>query len=144
MFPFLLFASVTDYIARYGRMSERSARQKFWQILSAVEYCHNNGIVHRDLKVSWFCVIHQCIDAIDPLRPPRWKERERQGERGECFKWISILWCFWLDPLWRLARQRHSYRVKDTSIHSVPHICLASFHTSIHQFIHPESTFIFN
>lgn len=33
-------------------MNERTARQKFWQILSAVEYCHNRNIVHRDLKVS--------------------------------------------------------------------------------------------
>lgn len=32
-------------------MSERAARQKFWQILSAVEFCHKRGIVHRDLKV---------------------------------------------------------------------------------------------
>lgn len=32
-------------------MSEDQARQKFWQILSAVEYCHNRNIVHRDLKV---------------------------------------------------------------------------------------------
>lgn len=33
-------------------MSEEQARAKFWQILSAVEYCHNRNIVHRDLKVS--------------------------------------------------------------------------------------------
>lgn len=32
-------------------MSEEQARIKFWQILSAVEYCHNRNIVHRDLKV---------------------------------------------------------------------------------------------
>lgn len=44
--------NLTDYIARYGKMSERAARQKFWQILSAVEYCHKRGIVHRDLKVN--------------------------------------------------------------------------------------------
>ncbi|XP_055302048.1 serine/threonine-protein kinase SIK1 isoform X4 [Sitodiplosis mosellana] len=43
---------IFDYIARYGKMSERAARQKFWQILSAVEYCHKRGIVHRDLKAE--------------------------------------------------------------------------------------------
>ncbi|KAK9738297.1 Protein kinase domain [Popillia japonica] len=43
---------IFDYIARYGRMSEEQARAKFWQILSAVEYCHNRNIVHRDLKAE--------------------------------------------------------------------------------------------
>lgn len=43
---------IFDYIARCGRMPERAARFKFWQILSAVEYCHNRGIVHRDLKAE--------------------------------------------------------------------------------------------
>lgn len=47
----LFVCFIADYIAKYGRLNERSARQKFWQILSAVEYCHNRGIVHRDLKV---------------------------------------------------------------------------------------------
>ncbi|XP_057666064.1 serine/threonine-protein kinase SIK2-like isoform X1 [Diorhabda carinulata] len=43
---------IFDYIARYGRMTEDHSRNKFWQILSAVEYCHNRNIVHRDLKAE--------------------------------------------------------------------------------------------
>ncbi|CAH1159858.1 unnamed protein product [Phaedon cochleariae] len=43
---------IFDYIARYGRMTEDQSRTKFWQILSAVEYCHNRNIVHRDLKAE--------------------------------------------------------------------------------------------
>ncbi|XP_011213693.2 probable serine/threonine-protein kinase nek3 isoform X1 [Bactrocera dorsalis] len=43
---------IFDYIAKFGRMSEGSARSKFWQILSAVEYCHMKNIVHRDLKAE--------------------------------------------------------------------------------------------
>lgn len=46
--------SFVDYIARYGRMAEQAARRKFWQILSAVEYCHERRIVHRDLKVKYY------------------------------------------------------------------------------------------
>ncbi len=41
----------SDYIARHGRMQEKEARKKFWQILNAVEYCHDRHVVHRDLKV---------------------------------------------------------------------------------------------
>ena len=33
-------------------MTEPEARKKFRQIVLAVDYCHNKGIVHRDLKVS--------------------------------------------------------------------------------------------
>ncbi|XP_035290671.1 serine/threonine-protein kinase SIK2-like [Anguilla anguilla] len=43
---------IFDYLASHGRLSEPEARRKFWQILSAVEYCHNRNIVHRDLKAE--------------------------------------------------------------------------------------------
>ncbi|KAJ8276613.1 hypothetical protein COCON_G00083650 [Conger conger] len=43
---------IFDYLASHGRLSELEARRKFWQILWAVEYCHNRNIVHRDLKAE--------------------------------------------------------------------------------------------
>ncbi|KAG0429974.1 hypothetical protein HPB47_023112 [Ixodes persulcatus] len=43
---------VFDFISRHGRMPEAMARRKFWQVLSAVEYCHSNRVVHRDLKAE--------------------------------------------------------------------------------------------
>ena len=42
----------TEYIAKKGRLSEDEAHAKFTQILDAVDYCHRNYVVHRDLKVS--------------------------------------------------------------------------------------------
>ncbi|XP_030642907.1 serine/threonine-protein kinase SIK1 [Chanos chanos] len=41
-----------DYLTSNGRMSEGEARKKFWQILTAVDYCHRHHIVHRDLKTE--------------------------------------------------------------------------------------------
>ncbi|XP_060755488.1 serine/threonine-protein kinase SIK2-like [Neoarius graeffei] len=41
-----------DYLACNGHLSEEEARKTFWQILSAVEYCHRHHIVHRDLKAE--------------------------------------------------------------------------------------------
>lgn len=43
---------IFDFIADKGRLPETLARKMFWQILSAVEYCHNRRIVHRDLKAE--------------------------------------------------------------------------------------------
>ena len=42
----------TEYLIQNGRMNEAEARKKFRQIVQAVDYCHNKGIVHRDLKVG--------------------------------------------------------------------------------------------
>lgn len=42
----------SDYLTSNGHLSEDEARKKFWQILSAVEYCHSHHIVHRDLKTE--------------------------------------------------------------------------------------------
>lgn len=33
-------------------MSEEEARQKFRQIVLAVDYCHQKRVVHRDLKAE--------------------------------------------------------------------------------------------
>ncbi|NWU63695.1 SIK2 kinase, partial [Pterocles burchelli] len=41
-----------DHLTSNGHLTESEARKKFWQILSAVEYCHSHHIVHRDLKTE--------------------------------------------------------------------------------------------
>ncbi|KAK4054727.1 Serine/threonine-protein kinase [Microbotryomycetes sp. JL201] len=41
-----------DYIISHGRLRERSARKFARQIGSALEYCHANSVVHRDLKIE--------------------------------------------------------------------------------------------
>ncbi|KAF5391097.1 hypothetical protein D9757_003156 [Collybiopsis confluens] len=41
-----------DYIISHGRLRERVARKFARQIGSALDYCHRNNVVHRDLKIE--------------------------------------------------------------------------------------------
>ncbi|CAO3633937.1 unnamed protein product [Cunninghamella blakesleeana] len=41
-----------DFIISHGKLKERHARRFARQIISALDYCHRNSIVHRDLKIE--------------------------------------------------------------------------------------------
>ena len=43
---------IYDLIFKKGKLGETEARSYFFQILSAVEYAHNHGVAHRDLKLD--------------------------------------------------------------------------------------------
>jgi hypothetical protein len=52
IFEYVNGGQMLDYIISHGRLRERAARKFARQIGSALEYCHRNSIVHRDLKIE--------------------------------------------------------------------------------------------
>ncbi|XP_057443557.1 SNF1-related protein kinase catalytic subunit alpha KIN10 [Lotus japonicus] len=49
-----------DYIVERGRLEEDEARNFFQQIISGVEHCHKNKVVHRDLKLESVLLDSEC------------------------------------------------------------------------------------
>lgn len=43
---------IFDHLVDNGRMKEPEAARVFSQLVSAVQYCHCRGVVHRDLKAE--------------------------------------------------------------------------------------------
>ncbi|KAH8407497.1 hypothetical protein KR222_003645, partial [Zaprionus bogoriensis] len=43
---------IFDHLVANGRMKEPEAARVFMQLISAVHYCHQRGVVHRDLKAE--------------------------------------------------------------------------------------------
>lgn len=39
-----------SYLKHHGHLSKIEAPGIFWKLVSAVQYCHKRGVVHRDLK----------------------------------------------------------------------------------------------
>ncbi|XP_036153409.1 NUAK family SNF1-like kinase 1 isoform X2 [Myotis myotis] len=54
-----------DFISERRRLSERETRHFFRQIVSAVHYCHKNGVVHRDLKLENILLDDNCNIKVD-------------------------------------------------------------------------------
>ncbi|XP_028601353.2 NUAK family SNF1-like kinase 1 isoform X2 [Podarcis muralis] len=54
-----------DYISERRRLNERETRHFFRQIVSAVHYCHKNGVVHRDLKLENILLDDNCNIKVD-------------------------------------------------------------------------------
>ncbi|ORX88590.1 Pkinase-domain-containing protein [Basidiobolus meristosporus CBS 931.73] len=55
-----------DYIISHGRLREKHARVFARQLCSALDYCHRNSIVHRDLKIENILISSDgCIKLID-------------------------------------------------------------------------------
>ncbi|XP_044260514.1 serine/threonine-protein kinase SIK3 isoform X2 [Tribolium madens] len=49
---------IFDHLVAKGRMPEDEAKRIFSQIVSAVSYCHSQGVVHRDLKAENLLLDH--------------------------------------------------------------------------------------
>jgi len=52
LFEYVNGGQMLDYIISHGRLKEKQARKFARQICSALDYCHRNSIVHRDLKIE--------------------------------------------------------------------------------------------
>ncbi|CAJ0898030.1 14008_t:CDS:10, partial [Entrophospora sp. SA101] len=51
-FEYVNGGQMLDYIISHGKLKEKHARKFARQIASALDYCHRNSIVHRDLKIE--------------------------------------------------------------------------------------------
>ncbi|KAG9000150.1 serine/threonine-protein kinase KIN2 [Tulasnella sp. JGI-2019a] len=52
VFDYIDGGSMLDYIINHGRLREKVARKFARQIGSALGYCHQNGVVHRNIRIE--------------------------------------------------------------------------------------------
>jgi casein kinase II subunit alpha len=56
--PSLVFESINniDFKVLYPTLTDFDIRYYILELLKALDFCHSNGIMHRDVKVSGVCV----------------------------------------------------------------------------------------
>ena len=63
-----LFDKILGHIEKKEMYTEKEAAEIIWQVMSAVEYCHNNGICHRDLKPENLLYLKKGDEKNNPLK----------------------------------------------------------------------------
>ena len=63
-----VFDKIIEHIQDKKMYTEKDAANIFLQMMSAVEYCHNNGICHRDLKPENLLYLNEGSEIKNPIR----------------------------------------------------------------------------
>ena len=63
-----LFDKIIEHTDNGKMYSEKEAAEIIFQVLSAVEYCHNNGICHRDLKPENLLYLKKGDEKDNPIK----------------------------------------------------------------------------
>ena len=63
-----VFDRIIEHIQNKDMYSEKNAAVILRQVMSAVEYCHNNGIAHRDLKPENLLYLNEGKEENNPIK----------------------------------------------------------------------------
>ena len=63
-----VFDRIIDHIQNKEMYSEKDAANILRQMMSAIEYCHNNGIAHRDLKPENLLYLNEGSEENNPIK----------------------------------------------------------------------------
>ena len=63
-----IFDRIIQHIQKKEMYSEKDAARIFQQVMSAIEYCHNNGICHRDLKPENILYLNAGPEKDNPIK----------------------------------------------------------------------------
>ena len=63
-----LFDRIIEHIDNGEMYTEKEAAELILQVMSAVEYCHNNGICHRDLKPENLLYLEKGKEKNNPIK----------------------------------------------------------------------------
>ena len=63
-----IFDRIIEHIQSKQMYSEKDAAEIFRQVMSSIEYCHNNGICHRDLKPENLLYLNEGGEKGNPVK----------------------------------------------------------------------------
>ena len=98
IFEYIKGEELLDHIVARKKLSEGKARNYFAQLLSAVAYCHANGVVHRDLKIENVLIVSKTLNKAHPTpmyQVGRFRIVKLLSSKGETddVLWIIVFCC---------------------------------------------------